>query len=53
MATRFTPTSFVRRPAAALAAVLATALLALSAPVPVLGPDAGAACVVTSGNCGD
>ena len=50
MATRSTP--IIAHPLAALAAILAAALLAASAPAPLLGADEAAACPVSSTSCG-
>jgi hypothetical protein len=41
-----------RRLGLALAALVATALLAAAAPVPALGPDTAAACQAGTGSCG-
>ncbi len=52
MATRSEYNNSARRTLAALAALLAAALVAASAPVPVLGSDTAGACPPTSSNCG-
>jgi hypothetical protein len=51
MATRSAHTP-ARRLCLGLAALVAAALLAASAPVPAFGPQAGAACSGTGSSCG-
>lgn len=52
MATRSTHTSPASRSLVALVALAAAALLAASAPVPVLGSDTAGACPPGSTSCG-
>jgi hypothetical protein len=51
MATRSAHTR-ARRLGLGLAALVSAALLAASAPLPVIGSDAAAACTASNGSCG-